>query len=303
MSKSTGRAYAELTMVMAIWAGTFIAAKYALAEHGPMKLAAVRFAIATLVLFPIVWYRERQALRPHARDWIPFLITGFLTVFVYQTCFFTGLKHTGAVNGSLVVAANPIVTAFLASLILRELLRAGQWVGIAISFVGECIVISRGSWQNIVSLQFNRGDLLLLLAVLSWVVNALYLRKLGNRISALVLSAWSCLFGALFLLPFGWMESPAGIPTHWLWTVITIVLYIAIPSTALTTIWWFDGIARLGPSRSAIFIILVPVFVMVFTLLAGKSIDLNQVLGAAFVICGVYLVTRQWEAATASVEV
>src|ERR1051326_1055414 len=137
MSKSTGRVYAELTAVMAIWGGTFVVAKFALAEHGPMKLAAVRYVIATLALFPVVWHRERHALRPHARDWVPFLITGFLTVFLYQTCFFQGLKRTGAVNGSLVVAANPIVTAFLASLILREHLRAGQWVGIAISFVGE----------------------------------------------------------------------------------------------------------------------------------------------------------------------
>lgn len=302
MPKGTGKTYAQLTAVAAIWGLTFVLVKDALAEQGPMKLAAIRYVLATAALFPLVWHRERQALKPHARDWWPFIWTAFLSVFVYQTCFFQGMKHTGSINGALVIAANPMMTALLAALVLRERLRPGQWLGIGMSFIGELIVISQGSWQNLLALRFNRGDLLLLVAVLSWAVNSLYVRQLGGRLSGLVLSAWSCLFGALFLLPFGWGEPPVGLPVHWSPVVILIVLYLAIPSTALSSIWWFDGITRIGPSRSAIFVNLVPVFAMGFSLLAGKPVAPNQLLGAALVICGVYLTTRRWGGAPAGLE-
>jgi drug/metabolite transporter (DMT)-like permease len=295
MSDGTGRVYAQLTGVAAIWGGTFVAVQYALAEHGPMKLAAIRYVLATLVLFPLVWRRER-------RDWWPLILTGFLSVFVYQTCFFQGMSRTGAVNGALVISANPMMTAFLAAVLLRERLRPMQWLGIALSFAGECVVISRGSWHSLVTLDVNRGDLLLLVAVLSWALNSLYIRRLGGRISPLVLSAWSCLFGGLFLLPFGWFEPPTGFPGQWSWLVIAIVLYLAVPSTAITSIWWYDGIEKIGPSRTAIFVNLVPVFAMLFALLTGKVIEPNQLLGAALVICGVYLTTRRWGGAPSGTE-
>ncbi len=302
MSQHTGKTYAQLTAVAAIWGGAFVSAKYALAYAGPMKLAAVRYLLATLALFPMVVHREPRALRPRAADWLPFLITGFLTIAVYQTCFFQGLRLTSSVNGALVVAANPIMTALLAAVFLGEHLRRGQWFGIALSFLGECIVVSGGRWENIVALRFNRGDLQLVVAVISWAINSLYVRRLGGRISALVLLAWSCLFGALMLLPFGWQEAPAGVPLHWHWVAIVVLLYLAVPSTAVTSIWWYDGIAQIGASRSAIFVNLVPVFAMALSFLLGHGISANQFLGAALVIAGVYLTTRKWRGAPAGTE-
>jgi len=302
MSKGNGKVYAQLTAVAAIWGGTFVVVKHALAEHGPMKLATMRYVLATLALVPLVWQRERSALKPHAGDWVPFVITGGLSVFIYQTCFFQGMKLSSPVNGALVIAANPMMTALLAALFLREQLRLAQKIGIMLSFVGEVIVISQGSLQNFLALRFNPGDLLLLVAVLSWAINSLYIRRLGGRISPLVLSAWSCLLGALLLLPFGWADPPAGMPTHMSLTVFAIVLYMAIPSTAITSIWWYDGIAKLGPSRTAVFVNLVPVFALLFTLLMGRRVEPNQFLGAALVVGGVYLTTRNWRGAPSGTE-
>src|SRR5687767_11652104 len=131
MSKGTGRVYAQLTMVAAIWGGVFIVVKDVLPDIGPMKMAAIRFAIATLVLFPLVAHREPAALRPPRSNWIPLIVTGILSVFIYQWCFFQGMRYSNSINASLVIASNPMMTAFLAALILREQLRPWQKIGIA----------------------------------------------------------------------------------------------------------------------------------------------------------------------------
>lgn len=293
MPKSTARVYAELTAVSAIWGGVFLVVKEALGEWGPMKLAATRFVLTAVALFPLVVWFEGTRILPRRQNWFPVVVTGVQT-FINQFCFFHGMNQTSPINTSLIIAANPIMTAFLAGIFLRERLHAGQKFGIGLSFAGELFVLSQGLVENIIYLRFNKGDLLLLIAITSWAINSLLLRNYAGKISSLRLSAWSCLIAALIFLPLGWLEAPMGLPTRWSWAMAGAIFYIALLSTALSNVWWYGGVMEVGPSRAAIFSNLCPVFTLLFVFLFGKPIEPNQLFGAALVVAGVYLTTRRW---------
>jgi len=296
MPKSTARVYVELTAVSAIWGGVFLVIKHALGEMGPMKMAVSRYILASLVLFPFVAWRERGHLLPRRENWFVVAATG-VQAFVYQFCFFHGIKQTSVINTSLLIAANPIMTAVLAGIFQRERLHMGQKFGIGLSFAGELFVLSQGSLENLVHLRFNKGDLLLLIAITSWAINSLILRKYSGKISPMRLSAWTCLIAAVFFVPVGWSESPVGLPMHWSWMMIAAMFYIVVLSTALSNVWWYGGVMELGPSRSAIFSNLCPIFTLLFTFLLGQTVQSNQLIGAVLVVAGIYLTTRKWEVA------
>lgn len=294
MSKSTTRVYAELTAVSAIWGGVFLVVKDALDEMGPMKMATVRFVLTTALLFPVVFWFEGWRLAPRRENWFPVAVTGVQT-FIYQLCFFYGMERTSPINTSLIIAANPIMTAFLAGVFLRETLHAGQKFGIGLSFAGELFVLSQGSLENLLRFRFNSGDLLLLIAITSWAINSLILRNYAGKISSLRLSAWSSLIAAVIFLPFGWFAVPVGIPTQWSLSLTAAMFYIVVLSTAISSVWWYGGVMAVGASRSAIFSNLCPVFTLLFVFLFGKEVLANQLFGAALVVAGVYLTTRNWE--------
>lgn len=301
MSKSTGKVYAELTAVAAIWGGVFLVVKHALADMGPMKMGMTRFVLSALVALPIVAYMQPKSLRLGRSALVPVMVTGLQT-FLYQYCFFEGMSRTSAINTSLIISANPIMTAVLAGMFLREQLHFVQKLGIALSFAGELFVLSQGSIENVLHLHFNAGDLFLFVSITSWAVNSLFMRRWSERITPLALSAWGSLITALCFLPLGWMEAPRGLPFEWSWPLAAAMFYIVALSTVLAGIWWYGGVMAIGPSRSAIFSNLCPVFTVLYSFWFGLPVFLNQIFGALLVVCGVYLTTRKWEAAPSAAE-
>ncbi|NQU11888.1 DMT family transporter [bacterium] len=295
MPKSTARIYLELSLTTAIWGGVFLVVKEALGLMGPMKLAMCRFLLTAVVLLAVLKYRQPQAWWPARSAGLAILVTGVLT-FLYQFLFFHGMNRTSPVNTAIIISANPIMTAVLAGLFLRERLHAGQKTGIGLSFTGALFVLSQGSWANLVGLKFNAGDLFLLVAVTSWATHSLLLRRWADRIAPLPLSAWASVLTALMFLPLGLAEAPAGIPVgQWTLPLVVAVGYIALLSTALASVWWYGGVMQVGPSRAAVFANLVPVFTLLFSVLLGRTVWWSQIIGAGLVIGGVYLTTRRWD--------
>ena len=128
-----------------LWGGAFVAAKMLVEELSPLSAASIRFIMATMVLAPVLFYVEGKKSLVKFKE-LPLLIGAALTgIFLYNICFFQGIKLTSAINGSLLVASGPTVTALLASLIIKEPLKSNQILGLFISFLGVLIIITKGS--------------------------------------------------------------------------------------------------------------------------------------------------------------
>ena len=258
--------YFKLVLTTFFWGGTFVAARFAVHEAPPFFAASCRFAIAAAVLMALV---TRQARRkgedvPSPRSLHEVLTLsslGLTGIFCYNAFFFSGLKLTGAANGSLIVAINPLLTAVLSAWWLRERIRPLQAIGLAVSLVGVGVIVTRGDLGVLRSLSFNRGDLLLLGTPLSWAAYSILGKRAMGTFSPLVATAYAALSGALLLIPAAALEALGGAGTHrfsilgWL-----AILQLALLGTVVGFVWWYEGVKALGASRAALFVNLVPVF-------------------------------------------
>ncbi|WP_170292079.1 DMT family transporter [Heliobacterium mobile] len=288
--------YAKLVMTTCFWGGTFVAAKLAVLEAPPFHAASFRFTLATLVLFSLVvlqwWGKGRQEPFPiprGSRQIFGLFSLGLTGIFLYNAAFFTGLKFTSAANGSLVIAINPLVTALLSAVMLKERLRPSQVTGLVISFIGVVTVISRGSLEVLQQLSFNPGDMILLGAPLSWALYSILGKKVLGSFSPLVATAYATLFGTVLLIPAALTEELLGIGTaHFSLQGWLAILQLALLGTVLGFVWWYEGIQQIGPGRAAPFINMVPLFGCLFgVLLLGEQVTWPQLVGGILVVAGV----------------
>ncbi len=303
MTRAGDRAmYARLTVTALFWGGTFVAGRYAVREAPPFSIAAIRFAIAAAVLF-LLLAGERdgngsRAAFPVPRtgaEWLDLLSLGFFGVFLYNAVFFASLRWTTASNGSLIVAVNPALTAALSAAWLKEKVRPLQAVGLLVSFLGVAVVVTKGSWEAVRRMSFNRGDVLMLVAPLAWALYSIRGKQVLDRFrfSPLAATAYAALFGAAMLAPAAVAERfPAGRAVAFSLAGWLAVLHLALLGTVVGFVWWYEGVKALGAARAAVFVNLVPLFgVLLAALLLGERMTGAEAAGGALVVGGVSLAT------------
>ena len=291
----TGPVYLKLVLTTFFWGGTFVAGKWAVGEAPPFFVAFLRFAIASVVLWALVAWRgrggsgERFPLPNGGAQWAGLFSLGLTGVFLYNFVFLTGLSWTSATNGSLIVAFNPTLTAVLSAWWLKERVRSVQAGGLLLSLLGVGVVITRGSVDVIRSLSFNPGDLLMLAAPLAWALYTILGKMVIARFPPLVATAYASLFGTLLLLPAAAIEGSllTGATRLSVYGWIA-VLQLALLGTVVGFVWWYEGVERLGASRAAVFVNLVPLFgVLLSALILSESLMVSQLAGGILVVAGV----------------
>ncbi|MCQ4638435.1 DMT family transporter [Anaerovorax odorimutans] len=284
--------YWLMVLAALFWAGAFIAGKFAVPYIPTFTLTFLRFFFASLVLFFLTAAARRKeggkAFRLK-REHVPvFLFTGIVGMFGYHVFFFIALKYTTAINSSIIGAMNPIVTTIIAALFLRAKIPGRQAVGIALSFIGVVLTISGASWQTLSSMSFNRGDLWMLAAVVCWAAYGVFSKSKGSKIPPFWLTYYSFLVCTLILIPFAVWEKPwrilGEIPAAGWIAVLYMSIFASVGGYLIQQI----AIKRIGPSRTSIFINLVPVFSMALAvLILGETLEPVKLATAGIIIAGV----------------
>ena len=290
----TGPVYIKLVLTMFFWGGTFVAGKWAVGEAPPFFVAFLRFAIASLVLWALVAWRKRGSdprfpIPGDWAQWAELFSLGLTGVFLYNFVFLTGLSWTSATNGSLIVAFNPMLTAVLSALWLKERVRPVQAGGFLLALLGVGVVVTRGSIAVMRSLSFNPGDLLMLGAPLAWALYTILGKKVLARFPPLVATAYAALFGTLLLLPAAAIEGSllTGATRLSVYGWMS-VLQLALLGTVVGFVWWYDGVAELGAARASVFVNLVPIFgVLLSALILSERLNVSQLAGGILVGVGV----------------
>jgi drug/metabolite transporter (DMT)-like permease len=211
-------------------------------------------------------------------------------VFLYNVAFLTGLSLTTATNGSLIVAFNPLLTAALSAAWLKERLRPVQTAGLVLALLGVGVVVTNGSIEALRRLSFNPGDLLMLGAPVAWALYTILGKKVLSFFPPLSATVYAAFFGTLLLLPAAALEGSlvSGVSRLSVYGWLS-VLQLALLGTVAGFVWWYEGVAELGPARAAVFVNLVPVFgVLLAALILPETMRPPQIVGGALVIAGVY---------------
>ncbi|MBN7771868.1 DMT family transporter [Clostridium aminobutyricum] len=291
-SKKDYTIYFGMVICAVFWSGAFIAGKFCIPYIPVFSLTFLRFFFASLILYFVVRHRNNKALTDSfklSKQHLPiFLFTGSIGMFGYHVLFFTSLKYTTAINSSIIGAMNPIVTVLIAAIALSQKIPLKHLFGILISFSGVVLTISGGHMEVLKNFDFNNGDILMLLAVICWAAYSVFSKVKGSLIPPLQLTYYSFIVCDIMLFPFVLYERPwiflPEIPfSAWLG-----VLYMAIFPSVIGYLFQQIAIKQIGPSRSSIFVNLVPAFsIILAVLILHEPLQPVKLLTALIIILGV----------------
>lgn len=288
--------YCKLAAVTMIWGGTFVAGRY-LADHiDPLLAASLRFILASLALLLFMALARIRLVRPTGRQLRQLALLGFFGIFFYNLCFFYGLHYINASRASLIVALNPAVIGLASSLLFKEQLGRARIIGIALCLGGAAtVIVSRNPQLLQGAPNHGLGDLLILGCVLGWGIYSLYSRELNASLGPLQTVTWSVVLGAAMLA-----AATAFMGGFTLQAVSRIDLpqalslgYLGVLGSALAYIGYYDGIRRIGATRSGVFIALNPLTAVICgALLLGEPLSAPMLMGGAVILWGIYLCNK-----------
>lgn len=280
--------YALLTGVAFIWGLNSVFGKALVGYLPPFAIAAGRFSIAGLILFSWLIYKGKSL--PPRGTRFPLFLLGLAGVFAFNSLLYTGLQYTSAINGGLINSFTPIVTMFLAALVLKEKVTWRQAAGAVLSLLGVALIVCCGSLQVIASLSFNRGDLIIIASTFVWAFYTIYSKKIMAVISPMDTIAYSALAGLPFLWAVSlWELRDFNLPSP-SWFMVLSFLFLGVFASVMAFLWWNTGIQRLGAARGAIFLNLIPVFsVISSSIFLGERLHSHQAAGGALILLGVLL--------------
>ena len=284
------RRYSPAVLAQLFWAMNFVVADRVISEFTPLELTFLRWLGAFPILFVITLWIERQQRdkwRLAAREWWIHLVQAVLGMVGYTLLLYAALATTSPVNASVISAINPAIIALAAVVVLGERIRRGGVLGIAISFVGVVIVVLLGGSGGITNVSVAPGDLLILGAILTWTAYVV----ISRRIQTPPITATTVQVGmsAVMLAPVMAIVGIQATPSAEGWWGLAII--IVFPS-ALAYLLWNVAVTQLGPSRTGVFLNLLPVFTAIIAVALGDALTVWQVIGGLIVLAGVYLTTR-----------
>ena len=254
-----------------------------------MTLAFVRWMGALIILLPFiipVVYKHRQIILSNV---LLLFLVGALSVAGFNTLVYIGLQSTTALNGTLMQSTMPIMILILSSVFLKEPVHLTQWLGVGISLGGVMLLVSQGNLSVLMTLDFNRGDLWIIAAMLVWAIYSIALRWKPKALPGFAFFAVTLISGVVILAPLSWWELKDAKPIEWSQDLYFLVGYLVVFPSILSYLFWNYGVERLGAQRAGLFIHLVPLWGMLLSaVFLGESIHAFHLWGMVLIFSGIY---------------
>ncbi|WP_207284409.1 DMT family transporter [Pseudomonas sp. FW300-N2A2] len=288
--------YFKLAAVTMIWGGTFVAGRFLADSLSPLFAASLRFLLASVALLLFLLLARIPLARPSPRQWLQLALLGFFGIFFYNLCFFYGLHYINASRASLIVALNPAVIGLASWLLFKERLSRAKVIGIAICIAGASLVIVSRHPQLLTG-QADAwfGDLLIFGCVLGWGIYSLFSKDLNQTLGPVQTVTYSILLGTVMLWVASAVRGEVSVvalvsldPAQWL-----SLMYLGVLGSALAYIGYYDGLRKIGATRSGVFIALNPLTAVILgALLLGEQLTLTMCLGGGLILAGIFLCNK-----------
>nr|WP_226681695.1 DMT family transporter [Sutcliffiella horikoshii] len=280
--------YSILLLTSFLWGGNFIVGKTLVDHASPGTLTIIRWGIAIICLVPLVWRKEKK-LFPSKEALLPLFLMGVTGVALFQALQFMALEKTSATNVGLISTLNMFSIAAFSFFFLKEKMNSLQFLSMFVSLFGVMLVLSKGNYELLFMMEFNVGDLYMMIAVGMWGIYSVCSKWAMATVSPMMSILYSGIFGLIVLLPFNISSfKVTNIDTSF----VQAILYTGLVSTVLCMVLWNIGVNKLGPNTSGLFLNFNPVFtaVLAFTFL-GEKMTFIQAVGSGIVIAGCFLFT------------
>lgn len=291
--------YIALILAHLIWGGNFVVAKVTLQEFPPMSLAFLRFSFACLFLAPF-FFSQSKKVKIDKKD-LPSLITvGIFIITLNIAFFFEGIKRTTAIDASVLTLIIPILSVLLGWGYFKEKIYLINLLGIFLSLVGALVIIGLPQLlTGSISTQMLLGNILVILASISWVIGAAFSKQMLKKYPSLTVTAIAFMVGAVVMFipaTLEYLENPS-----WPQQITVLGLFgltYMILLSSISAYFLFEwGLSKTSIIAADLFQYIEP-FVASFlaVMILAERITVSFIIGAGLIAVGVFLGTLAKEA-------
>jgi drug/metabolite transporter (DMT)-like permease len=293
-SKNT-TAYIFLLFATLFWSGNFIVGKAAsLYEIPPFTLNFYRWLFAWLILMPFT-FKEIIEKKKYILGNIKLItILGITSITFFNSIVYYSLNFTHVISGVLMISVIPVMIIFFSWIFKIEKTNIYQITGVIFSLLGVAVIITKAELSMLLDLDFNKGDLWMVVAMFSWAIYSALLKKKKHELSQISFLETIITMGLIFLLPIYFIEMKMGyhvildVPF-----VLTLTYVVLFPGLA-SFLFWIKGIAIIGANRSGIFLHLMPIFGALMAMIIFKEkFMFFHLIGAVLILIGILLSNKK----------
>ena len=295
MLSKNNSAYIFLILATLFWSGNFIVGKAAsVFEIPPFTLNFYRWTFAWLILAPFTLKEIIQKKDHILKNIKLILVLGITSITIFNSIVYYSLNYTQVISGVLMISTIPVMIIFFSWVFKIEKTNTYQILGIIFSLLGVAIIVTKADLNILINLNFNKGDLWMVVAMFSWAIYSALLRKKKFDLSQASLLQVIISAGLIVLLPAYLIERALGFELNVNLPFILTLSYVVLFPGLASFICWIKGITIIGPNRSGIFLHLMPIFSTVLAILIFKEQFMNyHLFGAIFIIGGIFLSSRK----------
>ena len=295
MFTKNNSAYIFLILATLFWSGNFIVGKAAsFFEIPPFSLNFYRWTFAWLILAPFT-LKEIIKKRDYIKKNIKLiLILGITSITIFNSIVYYSLNFTQVISGVLMISTIPVMIIFFSWIFKIETTNIYQILGVIFSLLGVMIIVTKANFDILINLNFNKGDLWMVIAMFSWAIYSALLRKKKFDLSQASLLEVIISAGLILLLPAYIIEMSLGFKLNLNMPFILTLSYVVLFPGLASFICWIKGISIIGSNRSGIFLHLMPIFSTMLAILIFKEKFMNfHLFGAIFIIIGIFLSSKK----------
>ena len=289
------KAYIMLVCATLFWAGNFMVGKLAFVENiPPMTLVFLRWSLVWIILLPFT-YKEILKNKDIIFKNLPLLFFLALTsVGLFNSFTYLALAYTQVINASLFNTAIPAMIILLCFLLKIERTNKFQIFGLIISVLGILSIITKLDFNILLSLNFNKGDLIMIGGVITWGLYSSFLKKKKFTLPLLTLVHVLCTFGLIFILPQFLYELSHGLTVKLNTNLVITLIYLALFPSIGSYYCWAGAVAIIGANRAGIFLSLIPFFstIMAITFF-NEKFHFFHLIGSILIILGLFLSNKE----------
>jgi len=258
----------------------------------PIGLNFWRWTIALLVLVPFGIKAVAGKGAVIRRHWKILALLALLSVPVFQTMVYQGLRTTTTVNAVLMNSSAPAFTIAWAWLIDRERATLRQIAGMLISLAGIVIIMTGGEPARLIDLELHSGDAWIIAAIPMWALYSVLLKRRPAELGGVAFLFVITVMGVAMLAP-AFIASTFIVPPRALTVEAALaVLYVGIAASVIAFIFWNRGVAVVGANAAGFTLHLLPAFGTILAMIfLGEQFQAFHAVGIATILAGVLLAT------------
>ena len=295
MKNKNNLAYLILILTTIFWSGNFIVGKAASTyQIPPFSLNFYRWFFAGLILLPFT-FKELIEKKRYIFDNIGFFaVLGITSITIFNSIVYYSLYYTQVISGILMISTIPVWIIFISSILNIERTNVFQIIGVIFSLTGVIFIITKADLEIIKNLDFNKGDLSMVVAMFSWAVYSALLKRKKYEISQFSLLQVVIITGLIFLTPIYLIELYLGnVIVLGMPFLLTLTYVVFFPGLA-SFIFWIKGISLIGANRAGVFLHLMPIFGAIMAMIIfDEKFMYYHIFGAIFIIAGITLSNKK----------